>query len=79
MKGPTINPPSRKGVAPALDTISTMANTTRPQAGDLVPMNFKVAPELKQDIKLFAATHNMSMVDVIKEGFALLKAKNSGE
>lgn len=77
MKGPSIKPPSRKGVAPAMD-MSGMANTTRPQAGDLVPMNFKVAPELKQDIKLFAATHNMSMVDVIKEGFALLKAQKSG-
>ncbi len=78
MKGPSIKPPSRKGVAPAIDSTAGMTNTTRPQAGDLVPLNFKVSPELKQDIKLFAATHNMSMVDVIKEGFALLKAQKSG-
>ena len=76
MKGPS--KPPRKGIAPSLTEVSPMANTTRPQAGDLVPLNFKVAPELRQEIKLFAATHNMSMVDVLKEGFARIKAEKSG-
>lgn len=36
-------------------------------------LNFKVTPELKKEFKVFAALQGMSMVDLLKEGFALSK------
>lgn len=75
MKGPS--KPPRKGTPPQLADLDITHNTDKPEGGALVPMNFKVSAELKTDIKMFAAMHNMAMVDVIKEGFALLKEKKS--
>lgn len=38
-------------------------------------LNFKVSPELKKEFKVYAAAQGMSMIDLLKEGFALSKAK----
>jgi len=38
-------------------------------------LNFKVDPEFKKDFKGFAVAQGISMTDLLKEGFALSKAK----
>jgi hypothetical protein len=40
----------------------------------LVTANFKVDAQFKHEVRMFAAMHKMSMVDVFRQGFALLKA-----
>lgn len=74
---------STKGDAPAAP-VANESNTKdggTHQAGpsDLVTANFKVDAQFKQDLKMFAAMHKMSMVDVLRKGFALLKAEKEGK
>jgi hypothetical protein len=38
-------------------------------------LNFKVSSEFKKEFKGFAVSHEMSMTDLLKEGFALAKEK----
>ncbi|MBC6626191.1 hypothetical protein [Pseudomonas sp.] len=73
---------STKGTAPAAPQAaeaSLKAGHTH-QAGpeDLVTANFKVDAQFKHEVKMFAAMHKMSMVDVFRQGFALLKASKGG-
>lgn len=44
-------------------------------AADAKGLNFKVPSEFKKEFKVFAATEGISMTDLLKEGFALSKAK----
>jgi hypothetical protein len=71
---------NRLGTAPTLESATTTVdnNTTKPANSDLVPLNFKVDGEFRRELKSFAAAHDMSMVDVIKESFALFKAQKGG-
>lgn len=70
-----IAPPNRttKGVPPAMS--ETLDNLDRPEAADLKPLNFKVPAEFHREFKAHAAIHGMSMVDLLKEGFDLVKAR----
>ena len=34
-------------------------------------LNFKVTPDFKKEFKVYAASHGISMVELLKEGFAL--------
>lgn len=73
--------PTSKGAPPVSSAAAPSngkANTEKAGSGDLVPMNFKVASELHQDFKMFATMHKMSMVDVLKEAFELLKQSKGG-
>lgn len=36
-------------------------------------LNFKVSPDFKKEFKGFAVSQGVSMVDLLKEGFALVK------
>jgi len=38
-------------------------------------LNFKVSPEFKKEFKGFAVSQEISMTDLLKEGFALSKKK----
>jgi hypothetical protein len=38
-------------------------------------LNFKVTEEFKREFKGFAASHGVTMTDLLKEGFALSKRK----
>lgn len=38
-------------------------------------LNFKVSPEFKKEFKGFAVSQEMSMTDLLKEGFTLSKEK----
>ncbi|MSU98440.1 hypothetical protein EB795_31750 [Pseudomonas mandelii] len=74
---------STKGTAPAsppADEVQTKAGHTHQAAPDeLVTANFKVDAQFKQDLKMFATMHKMSMVDVLRQGFALLKKAKAGQ
>ena len=74
---------STKGTAPASPLVSealTKAGHTHQAAPEgLVTANFKVDAQFKQDLKMFATMHKMSMVDVLRQGFALLKEAKAGK
>lgn len=38
-------------------------------------LNFKVTPDFKNDFKGFAGSQGLTMTELLKEGFALVKAK----
>jgi hypothetical protein len=40
------------------------------------PMNFNVDPEFKREFKVYAASRGVSMIHLLKEGFALIKAQH---
>jgi len=40
-------------------------------------LNFKVTPEFKKEFKGYAVSQGISMVDLLKEGFALSKKRRS--
>ncbi len=39
----------------------------------LAPLNFRVPPAFRREFKLYAVQHGMSMVDLLKESFAVLR------
>ena len=65
------NPNTTKGEAPP--PVAVVHNLKKPQVGDLKPLNFKVDPEFHRQFKSFAASHGISMVDLLREGFYLVK------
>ena len=48
----------------------------RQQSRRFVPMSFKVSQQFQRDYKLTAAQHGISMVDLLKESFALWKERH---
>jgi hypothetical protein len=40
-------------------------------------LNFKVSPEFKKEFKGYAVSRGITMVDLLKEGFALSKKRRS--
>lgn len=71
--------PSTKGAPPKPAESPVVGNnTTKADAGELVPLNFKTDPEFRRELKSFAAEHDMSMVAVIKEAFAMY-SKSKGK
>ncbi|NMZ37081.1 hypothetical protein [Pseudomonas proteolytica] len=75
--------PSTKGTAPAsplaAEAMAKAGHTHQAAPDELVTANFKIAAQLKHEIKMFAAMHKMSMVDVLRQGFALLKEAKGGK
>lgn len=73
-----VPPPHKgtKGVPPAPS--QTLENLQRNESGALKPLNFKVPPEFHREFKTFAAVHGISMVDLLREGFELAKARRGG-
>lgn len=74
--------PSTKGIASAspmpAEALAKAGHTHQAAPGDLVTANFKVDAQFKQDLKMFATMHKMSMVEVLRQGFALLKQAKGG-
>lgn len=74
---------STKGDAPASPIAAAAlikaGHTHQASPNDLVTANFKIDSELKQDMKMFATMHKMSMVAVLREGYALLKASKEAK
>jgi len=70
---PPKNPAKGKGAPPPI--VRTVGNLDKPEPKALSPLNFKVPPDFKRDMKVFAAEQGLSLVDVLKEGFTLVKAQ----
>jgi hypothetical protein len=66
---------SRKGSPPALSW--TVANLDKLAPSGLTPMNFKVRVEFHREFKAYAALRGISMVDLLQEGFRLVKDQRS--
>jgi len=65
-----------KGEAPP--PIAVVHNLKKPESGALKPLNFKVDPEFHREFKSYAASHGISMVDLLREGFDLIKEHRGG-
>ena len=48
------------------------------EEGALAPLNFKVAREFRREFKTFASQHDMKMVELLQEGFRLVKKNHDG-
>jgi|GEM_PF-578774 hypothetical protein len=65
-----------KGAAPP--PVAVVHNLKKPESGDLKPLNFKVDPEFHRQFKSYAASHGISMVELLREGFALVREHRGG-
>lgn len=72
----TMSTANGKGEAPR--PIAVVHNLKKPQSGDLKPLNFKVDPEFHREFKSYAASHGVSMVELLREGFDLVKEHRGG-
>ncbi len=63
----------RKGEPPARTAI--MDNLERPDPGEMQNLNFKVTADFKRDFRIYAATHNLSLVKVLYKAFEVLRAQ----
>lgn len=72
--------PGPKGLPPTPQETSHIVgnNTQKPEAGQTVPCNFRVSPEFRRRLKSFAATHDMSMVEVFEKAVDEYIAKRGG-
>jgi len=53
------------------------SRATETDSGQVGSLNFKVDPEFKKTFKGFAVSQGMTMVDLLKEGFAHSQQKRS--
>lgn len=70
MAAPTKKPPrAGKGTPPAPSDNGTVVgnNTSKADAGDKVTFNTRVPGEWKKRLKVFAAGHDLDMVDIMME------------
>ena len=67
-------PPSGNSKGEAPSPVAAVHNLKKPQSGALKPLNFKVDPEFHRQFKTFAALHGISMLELLREGFDLVKA-----
>jgi len=70
-RGSDVSAPNRKGEAPSSGAV--VHNLKRPQVGELKPLNFKVDPDFHREFKTYAASQGITMLELLKEGFALVK------
>lgn len=68
-------PPSTKGAPPALNEVS-VSNLTKLEAASDVPLNFKVPPEFRRDMKGYATEKDLSMKEVLIKAFNDFKKNN---
>jgi len=66
-------PKTSKGLPPSAS--QTLENFNRDEAAELKPLNFKVSAEFHREFKSHAAVHGMTMVELLREGFELAKAR----
>lgn len=74
--------PSSKGAPPpppvAEDGQLPRDHTDRPARDAQVMMNFKESAEFRQDYKMFAAQHGMTMSQVLRDSFNAFKQAKNG-
>jgi hypothetical protein len=64
-------PKSKKGKPP--EPAAAPANLENADPNDLKPLNFKVPAEFHREFKTYAASHSMSMLVLLREGFEAVK------
>jgi hypothetical protein len=70
-----IGPPPRRSTKglPPTTSAQRAGNLERPAPGELKPLNFKIAAEFHREFKGYAAARGISMVELLVEGFRLVK------
>jgi len=71
----SIAPPPRKQ-APAKQKPAAPAVTSKPPAGDVKPIQFKVPASMHQELKLYAVQQNMSMTDLFLAMYKEYRSKH---
>jgi hypothetical protein len=81
-----VKPPKKpaansKGAPPASPTAAEAKNThgftDKADNAQMVAVNYSVTEEFRREYKLFAAMHGMTMTEVLKESFELIKKAKS--
>ena len=67
-KAPVKGKPLKQG-----SELSVLTFTNHDELHALTPMNFKVPLQFHREFKIYAAQHDMSMVDLLQESFRLMK------
>lgn len=57
------------------EKVATLSNGDAKKTEKAASLNFKVSPEFKREFKGFAVAQGVSMIDLLKEGFALSREK----
>ncbi|MDN3275632.1 hypothetical protein QWJ07_15315 [Frankia sp. RB7] len=57
--------------------IRTVKQETEEEGDKGSSLNFKVTPEFKKEFKGYAVSQGISMIDLLKEGFALSKQRRN--
>jgi len=55
----------------------TMARRNGSEPAKLAPLNFKVTKAFRREFKTYASQHDMKMVELLHEGFRLVKEHDS--
>lgn len=65
-----------KGAPPASAAATAVETATRTATStDRVALNFSVSPEFRKDWNLYAATHDLSGVELLRQAFEAIKEK----
>lgn len=68
-------PPARKTKGEPPPQTKASQNLTKPVPQGLRPLNFRVPAAFHQEFKVYAATHGMSMLDLLQKAFERYKEK----
>lgn len=68
-------PPSRKAKEAPPSRGQTHGNLDKPSLSDKENLNFKVSAEFKREVKTYAASQGITLIELLEEGFRLVKAK----
>ena len=70
-----IAPPARKGREAPPTREQIVGNLERPAPDEKENLNFKVSATFKREIKTYAAAHGITLIELLAEGFELVKSK----
>jgi hypothetical protein len=54
---------------------SASASFDKPESAALTPLNFKVPEKFHREFKTYAAQHGVTMLELLQEGFRLVKER----
>lgn len=73
-------PPARPAPATKVEVpgeTQDRSNLTRTPSQELVGLNFKIAPELKREIRQYCATHDLKLKELLERMFRAYKGDSS--
>lgn len=68
-------PPSRKSKEAPPTREQTHGNLDKPSSGEKENLNFKVSAEFKREVKTYAASQGITLIELLEEGYRLVKEK----